>query len=167
MCRIAPGSTVRSPVRPAPDILIVDDELLLLESLQEALEVAGKRVAVAWTGNEALAMLDRMARPALIVLDLQMPMMDGLRFLDELRKRPDRADFEVLAMSAAVDAEWLEAAPNVLRTLRKPFGVQELLAEVEAFEGRRAAPAGSGATLTEQANPVLGSETKAAGPEED
>ncbi|HUM12742.1 MAG TPA: response regulator [Myxococcaceae bacterium] len=154
-------------MRPTPDILLVDDELLLLESLQEALEFAGQRVAVARTGTEALAMLDRMSRPALIVLDLQMPMMDGLRFLRELRQRPDHADFEVLAMSAAVDGEWLENTPGVRRTLRKPFQVQELLSEAEAFDARHAARAGSVSTATEQTTPVLGPETKAAGPEAD
>jgi CheY-like chemotaxis protein len=166
MCRVAAGSTGRPPVRLAPEILIIDDEFLLRESLQEALEAAGYRAAVARNGTEALAMLDRMARPALLVLDLQMPLMDGLRFLHELRQRPDRADFEVLAMSAAVDGEWLERTPEVLRTLRKPFEVQELLSEAEEFEARHTARAGSVATATEQAGPVLGPETKAADPKE-
>ncbi len=154
-------------MRPPPDILIVDDELLLRDSLQEALEAAGYRAAVARTGSEALATLDRLTRPALILLDLQMPMMDGLTFLAELRKRPDRADFEVLAMSAMVDGEWLERIPDVRRTLRKPFEAKELLSEVAAFEARHATSAGSVATATEQATPVLGPETKAAGPESD
>jgi CheY-like chemotaxis protein len=154
-------------VRPPPAILLVDDELLLLESLQEALEAEGHPALVARNGNGALAMLHRLARPALIVLDLQMPLMDGLRFLAELRQRPDRAEFEILAMSAAVDEEWLERTPGVLRTLRKPFQVQELLSEVEAFEARHTPQKGSAASATEQASPVLGPETKAAGPETD
>ena len=77
MCLMATRCTVTAPVR-AADILIADDEILLRETLQEALEEAGRRVAVARHGGEALAMLDRLARPALNVLDLQMPFMDGL-----------------------------------------------------------------------------------------
>lgn len=159
-------STFPAPVRPAPDILIAEDELLLQEALQEALIEAGHRVAVARNGLEALAALDRMARPALVVLDLQMPVMDGLAFLDELRKRPDHGDFQILAMSATVDGEWLEHIAGVRRTLRKPFDVQEILAAADEFltRDREAGPA---TAPTEQNTPVLGPATKAAGPEED
>jgi CheY-like chemotaxis protein len=127
MCLMATRCTVPAPVRAAPDILIADDEILLLETLQEALEEAGHRVATARHGGEALAMLDRLARPALVVLDLQMPIMDGVQFLDEFRRRPDQGDFGVVAMSALVHGQWVENAPGVFRALRKPFDVQELL----------------------------------------
>lgn len=158
--------TVAAPVRPAPDILIADDELLLRESLQDALEQVGYRVAVARHGLEALAMLDRLARPALVVLDLQMPLMDGVQFLDELRKRSDHGDFGVLTMSATVHGQWVDHVPGVLRTLRKPFEVQELIAAADAFFSRPF-PGASAAAAVEQAAPVLGPETKAEGPKED
>lgn len=166
MCPVATGCTVPAPVRPPPDILIADDEFLLLESLQDALEEAGHRVALARHGREALAMLDRLARPALIVLDLQMPIMDGVQFLEELQKRPDQGDFGVVAMSALVNGQWVDHVPGVFRTLRKPFDVRELLATVDAFFARPPAAA-SAATAAEQATPVLGPETRVAGPEED
>ena len=152
-------------MRPDPDILIADDEILLLESLQDALEQAGYRVALARHGLEALAMLDRLARPALVVLDLQMPVLDGVQFLEELRKRPDHGDFGVLAMSATVNGQWVDHVPGVFRTLRKPFEAQELIAAAdEFFSGPAPAALPTGA---EQAAPVLGPEAKAAGPEED
>ena len=174
MCLIASRCTVAAPVRPDPNILIADDEILLRDSLQEALEHQGYRVAVARHGREALALLDRMARPSLIVLDLQMPLMDGLTFLQELRKRSDHLDFGVLAMSATVDGQWVEQVPGVFRTLRKPFDVQELLAAADAFFSTSApapapapAPAASVATAAEQASPVLGPEAQVAGPKPD
>ena len=120
-------------VRPPPDILIAEDELLLREALQDALEASGHRVAVARNGQEALRLLDRLGRPALIVLDLQMPIMDGVTFLAELRKRHDFTDFHVLAMSAVVNEEWLQHVPGVLRTLQKPFDVQEIISVADAF----------------------------------
>src|SRR5262245_32012313 len=125
MCLISTRCTVPAPVRTPPDILIADDEFLLLESLQDALEQAGFRVALARHGLEALAMLDRLARPALVVLDLQMPVMDGVQFLDEIRKRPDHDDFGILAMSATVNGQWVDQVPGVFRTLCKPFDAQE------------------------------------------
>jgi len=157
---------VPPPVRAAPDVLIADDEILLRESLQDALEQAGYRVGVARHGLEALAMLDRMARPALVVLDLQMPVMDGVQFLDELRKRADQGDFGVLAMSATVHGQWVDHVPGVFQTLRKPFEVGELIAAADAFFSRPA-PAASATAAVEQAAPVLGPETKVAGPKED
>lgn len=157
---------VPAPVRAAPDILIADDEILLRESLQDALEQAGYRVAVARHGLEAMAMLDGLARPALVVLDLQMPVMDGIHFLDALRQRPDHGDFGVLAMSATVHGEWMDHVPGVFMTLRKPFEVGELIAAADAFFSRPV-PAASATTAVEQAAPVLGPETKVAGPKED
>jgi len=157
---------VPAPVRSVPDILIADDEILLRESLQDALEQAGYRVATARHGLDALAMLDGLARPALVVLDLQMPMMDGLQFLEELRRRPDHGDFGVLAMSATVHGQWVDHVPGVFRTLRKPFEVGELITAADAFFSRPA-PVASATAAVEQAAPVLGPETKVAGPKGD
>jgi CheY-like chemotaxis protein len=165
MCLMATRCTVTAPVR-AADILIADDEILLRETLQEPLEDAGHRVALARHGREALAMLDQLARPALVVLDLQMPIMDGLHFLEELRKRPDHADFGVVAMSATVNGQWVESVPGVIRTLAKPFEVQELLRVAAEFFAR-GPPSASATAAVEQAAPVLGPTTAAAGPEQD
>jgi CheY-like chemotaxis protein len=166
MCLSGTRCTVPSHVRAAPDILIADDEFLLLESLQDALEAMGYRVALARNGLEAAALLGTLARPALVVLDLQMPVMDGVQFLDELRKRPDHGAFGVVAMSATVNGQWVEHVPGVFRTLRKPFDVQELIAAAEEFFSHPY-PAASATAAVEQAAPVLGPEMKAAGPTED
>ena len=166
MCLVASRCTFRGAVSTAPDILVADDEVLLLETLQDALEQAGYRVAIARQGLEAIATLDRMARPALVVLDLQMPIMDGLKFLEELRQRPDHSDFGVVAMSALVDGQWVDHTPGVFRTLRKPFEVEELLEATEEFFARPAST-GAAAIPAERATPVLGPEAKVAGPSED
>src|SRR5262249_21153381 len=136
------------------------------ESLQEALEQVGYRVALARHGIEALFLLDRMARPALIVLDLQMPFMDGLTFLEQLRKRPDQGQFGVLTMSAMVNGEWVDHAPGVFRTLRKPFEAQALIAAADEFFSHPT-HAASAAAAVEQAAPVLGPEAQVAGPKKD
>ena len=141
--------------------------MTLRESLQEALQDAGHHVRVARNGAEALGLLDRLARPALVVLDLQMPLMDGIAFLRALRSRPDHADFDVLAMSAYVDGDWLRNIPGVLQTLRKPFDVQDLIAAADAFLARHPAPAGSTSASATKTAPVLGPESRAGGPEED
>ena len=167
MCRFGARRTLTASVRAAPQILLVEDELTLREALQDSLDEAGHHVAVARNGEEALALLDRLARPALLVLDLQMPLMDGVTFLNALRQRPDHQDFEVLAMSAYVDGEWLERVPGVLRTLRKPFPARDLIAAADDFLARHPLRSASASPASEKSTPVLGPATRAAGPEGD
>ena len=84
--------------------------------------------------------LNQILRPALILLDLHMPVMDGVTFLNHLRHRPDEADFEVIVMSALVDPEWFGKLPGVIRAMRKPFDIEEIETLVSEFADRR--PAG-------------------------
>ena len=82
----------------AQRILIVDDDELLQELLALHLEVEGYEVLSAPDGRAALEML-RQERPDLILLDLMMPVMDGLRFMRTLREVP--APPPVVVLSAA------------------------------------------------------------------
>jgi two-component system sensor histidine kinase/response regulator len=82
-------------------VLVVDDAELNQEIARGLLEVAGCEVAVAGDGQEALARLDA-ASFDLVLMDMQMPVMDGLTATAELRKRPELAGLPVLAMTANV-----------------------------------------------------------------
>ena len=175
MCLFAPDLNLPPLVRAPPDILIAEDELLLRESLQEALEAAGHHVLAARHGQEALDLLDAMARPALIVLDLQMPMMDGMTFLAQLRKRPDFEDFRVLATSAVVNNEWLDHVPGVIGMLQKPFDLQEMITAADEFVSSRSvvrsppterAEQSVSVVPAEQNKAILGPEAAAAGPQD-
>jgi len=57
----------------------------------------GHTVVCARNGAEGLVALNRLPRPALILLDLHMLVADGVTLLDHLRQRPDQADFEVIS----------------------------------------------------------------------
>jgi CheY-like chemotaxis protein len=124
-------------------ILIAEDDFAFRDTVEDALVEEGHTVATARNGAEALVCLHRLARPALILLDLRMPVMDGVRFLNELRLRPDRDDFEVVVMSATVDLQWFQATPGVIRAMKKPFDIDEIL-EVASEFGRRHARRSSG-----------------------
>jgi len=136
----------------APNVLIAEDDFTTRDGLVDALAEQGYVVAIARDGMEALAALKHLARPALVLLDLQMPVSDGLEFLRRLHERPDRADFEVVVMSATVASEWFDKAPGVIRAMHKPFDVKELLAVVDDFF-RRHLPT-SPARLGERASPA-------------
>ena len=126
MCLVRPGSTHLS-MAPGTTILIVEDDLNVRDAIEDVLTEEGHAVSVARNGADALVTLDHLERPGLILLDMQMPVMDGLTFLSRLGSRKDRGDFEVIVMSAAVAPEWFLGASQVTRALRKPFEVAEII----------------------------------------
>jgi CheY-like chemotaxis protein len=126
-------------VNAGASVLIAEDDFNFRDTLEDALVEDGHHVVCARNGAEALMALTRLPRPALVLLDLHMPVMDGVTFLNELRKRPDPEDFEVIVMSALVDPEWFGKVRGVIRVLRKPFDIGELQALVAEYADRRPA----------------------------
>jgi CheY-like chemotaxis protein len=113
---------------PQRALLVVDDDPDIRETLAEVLRDEGRTVTTASDGFDALQKLGQLNRPCLVLLDLMMPRMSGLEFLAHLGTRLDRADFDVVVMSAhdALRRESLQF-PNVRATVRKPFDIEELL----------------------------------------
>ena len=70
---------------PSPDILVVDDDADIRESLALALELEGYAVATARHGGEAWQRLDAGELPGLVLLDLAMPVLDGAKLLSRIR----------------------------------------------------------------------------------
>lgn len=118
-------------------VLIAEDDYNFRDTLADALLEDGHWVVCARNGAEALVVLSKLPRPALILLDLHMPVMDGVSFLNHLRQRPDHDDFEVIVMSALVDPQWFAKLPGVIRALRKPFDIEEIQVLVSDFAERR------------------------------
>ena len=112
----------------APLVLVVDDDPDILEAVSDILEGEGYRVARARHGGEAL---DRVAaeRPALILLDLMMPVMDGVAFSQALRLRPAVQDVPIVVISADGNRQ-RAAAVGAVGYLAKPFDIEALLAHV-------------------------------------
>jgi len=120
-------------------VLIAEDDYNFRDTLDDVLVEDGHSVVCTRNGAEALVALNQILRPALILLDLHMPVMDGVTFLNHLRRRPDQADFEVIVMSALVDPEWFGKLPGVIRAMRKPFDIEEIQTLVSEFADRRPA----------------------------
>jgi two-component system chemotaxis response regulator CheB len=81
-------SAPAQPARPAAKVLVVDDSAVVRQALTAILGAAGLRVEVAADPIFAAQKIER-ERPDAIVLDLEMPRMDGLTFLRQLMARPD------------------------------------------------------------------------------
>lgn len=84
---------------PAPYILVVDDERDIREMLEQAMNDYALRVKTARNGLEALRQIEN-EKPALILLDLMMPVMDGFETLDRLRANPQFSSLPVFILTA-------------------------------------------------------------------
>ncbi len=124
--------------RAGAHILIVEDDPGIRESIAECLALEGYQVATARNGIEGLAALGSGPLPALVLLDLVMPAMDGREFLERMKSDPAVADIPVLLMTALPAGGF--DFPRADAWLAKPFDVDELLGEVE----RRCRPRGAG-----------------------
>lgn len=109
-----------------PLILVIDDDENTREAVQALFELDGYRVAGAGDGQEALDLLDDGLRPALILLDLNMPRMDGATFRAQQRSRPDVADIPVIVCSGCREDEEDTAALGRVVFLHKPMPVDRL-----------------------------------------
>ncbi len=107
-------------------ILVVDDDTDIREGLSALLESEGFAVSEARNGQEGLELIKELS-PALILLDLMMPVMNGWEFGRQLRSRPEWADIPVIVLSAAGNVRGKASEFGALAYLPKPFDVEELL----------------------------------------
>jgi CheY-like chemotaxis protein len=111
-------------------VLIVEDDDDLRDALADIVEDAGYPVRTAADGREAVASA-RLHPPAVVLLDLQMPVMDGQAALAALRQLPGH--IPVVFMSAGVRAKEAARQSGADGYLEKPFVVEELLRLIACF----------------------------------
>ena len=110
-------------------VLVTDDDEDIRDTVALVLEDAGYRVIVARDGAEALS-LARVRRPALIILDLMMPTMDGLEFREHQLRDPALADIPVLLFTAGMHDP--ARTPGIAGFIAKPVRLSDLLDAVAA-----------------------------------
>jgi heavy metal response regulator len=117
-------------------ILVVEDEKKVASFIKKGLEEEGYAVDLAPDGEEGLALgLTRVHD--LIVLDIRLPKMDGLRVLQALRQEQVTAPVLLLTVRATIEDKVLGLDAGADDYLTKPFAFQELLARVRALLRRR------------------------------
>ena len=113
-------------------VLIVEDNDDLRALLGDVLDEAGFEVLAVSNGAEALQAADGW-RPAVIVLDLMMPVMDGAAFLRERRQVPWLASVPVLVLTAHPYHHRVLDGLGPSAVLRKPYELDEMIAAVQAL----------------------------------
>lgn len=113
-------------------ILIVEDEPDIRETLEELLRTEGYLVVTAENGSEGLERLREIPKPCLILLDMLMPVMTGMEFL-EVKGRDDLlATIPVCVVSGVPDRPKL---PGMVAYVKKPIEFDGLLKWVKRFCG--------------------------------
>jgi CheY-like chemotaxis protein len=100
-----------------PCVLIVDDEDGIREALAEVVEMGGCQAIVAANGAEAMKILAS-HHPCLIILDLLMPVMNGVEMLDAMKAQPELATLAVVISTSAPSR-----APAGIPVIPKPIDV--------------------------------------------
>ncbi|MGB9612735.1 MAG: response regulator [Candidatus Margulisiibacteriota bacterium] len=126
-----------------PLILVVDDEKAVADSIARIIRGTGRyETAVAYSAREGLELLAKNKvfwglggnKIKLIILDIKMPEMDGLQFLEKIRKEY-REDIGVTMLTAYEDEEKWERATNgfVINYIKKPFEPENLIGTIDKF----------------------------------
>lgn len=119
-------------VSAAPLVLVADDEAGIRNLVCEVLAEAGFRTMPAEDGEEAVR-LALQRQPALIVMDVMMPKMDGYTTLTRLRGHPLTKEIPVIMLTGQVEPVYrtLSAGVGAVAHLTKPFSPRQLTETVE------------------------------------
>lgn len=120
----------RNTCLPTGKILIIDDEADLLALVKEMLEEKGYQVFCALNGSDGVR-LNKLVNPDLIILDLRMPDMDGIKTLRQIRQHDP--DVRVVILTAYSDPDLIRDAADldVSEYLSKPFENEQLVRVVD------------------------------------
>jgi CheY-like chemotaxis protein len=118
-------------------ILVIDDEPDLVSTVQCRLEWCKFEVVTAGNGEEGLEKAAN-EKPDLILLDIDMPVMNGLEMLGQLKNRPNLKDIPVIMCTAFCEPEDIAKASfyGVVDYIAKPFDFSELVEKISNALGK-------------------------------
>jgi two-component system phosphate regulon response regulator PhoB len=119
-----------------PILVVEDDDALRTLLAMVVQDELGARVVEARNGREALERM-RQARPALVLLDLRMPMLDGVELCRRVKSDPETRGIPVLAISAGARADQ-EIAADCDDFLFTPFDYDDLVGKLRRCLSRAA-----------------------------
>ena len=136
---LAPGSAVAGTQRPAPAVsdearpvvLVVEDDPMAVRLIGEALKGEAFELRIAMNAGAAQEML-RTLRPAVVLMDIGLPGMDGLALTEWLKGRPELAQIPVVMLTGEARRETIERSREVQAEgfIVKPFTRQGLLVKL-------------------------------------
>ena len=122
----------------SPCILIVDDDETILRIYKTKFSQVGFRMVTATNGAEALVVAEA-ERPDLILMDMKMPVMDGITAVQKLKENPATRSLKVVFLTAFSDATVVDIDGNIkienasLGVIKKGIGLDDLVARVRQY----------------------------------
>ena len=117
----------------AKTVLVVDDSLTMRQMVAFTLTSAGYQVVEAGNGKEAVGKVNGGAKPDLVVTDLNMPEMDGITLIKEIRKMPALKFTPILLLTteASDDKKKAGQAAGATGWIVKPFNPEQMMAVIK------------------------------------
>lgn len=114
-------------------LLIIEDDLDVLENLKDIFEYANYKVFTSESGVKALSILKEI-NPDLIICDINMPQMNGIEFLEIIKRNPDTYAIPFIFLTAMTEKEYLRKAMNLGADdfITKPFDNDEIVSAVRS-----------------------------------
>jgi CheY-like chemotaxis protein len=113
-------------------LLIVEDDDAIREELTEILAARGFHAYASANGAEAVELAnERGIKPSIVLLDLVMPVMDGVEFLERQDESPLLKDVPVVILTAQIGRVPKQMPPSVRAVLEKPIPLAELIAIIQ------------------------------------
>jgi CheY-like chemotaxis protein len=118
-----------------PKVLVVDDDPAILEICSDLLQTEGYTVSVATNGQQALEQI-RTDPPQVILMDIMMPVLDGVEACRQVKANPTTADIPVVLMSARTNlTRQSQELASADALVAKPFDIDHLLNTIHDLVG--------------------------------
>ncbi len=113
-------------------ILVIDDEPDFVAVLKSRLEAHNFDVQTAFDGYEGLQRIEKQ-KPNLIILDIEMPEMDGYTFVLEFKKKYTMKDIPIIVLTAKDELQDIFELEGIHSYLTKPFEHEDLLKRIKDY----------------------------------
>lgn len=114
-----------------PLVLLVDDEVPFVETMTKRLKKRDLVVSTAYSGQEALDILDKHRNTDVVILDVKMPGMDGIETLEKIKKSFPLTEVVMLTGHATVESAIEGMKKGAYDYLMKPCDIDQLMQKVE------------------------------------
>jgi len=114
-----------------PLVLLVDDEVPFVETMTKRLKKRDLFVNTAYSGQEALDILDKNRNTDVVILDVKMPGMDGIETLEKIKKSYPLTEVVMLTGHATVESAIEGMKKGAYDYLMKPCDIDQLMQKVE------------------------------------